>query len=141
MSGILVAIDGSPNSEKALETAVRLAQQDGGRLSAVCVVDFRDTPPLAKVSQAVRDRARRQMEELLQSAANFAHSRGVALAPVLTEGHPAGAILACIEEQHHDLVVLGGRGQSDSRHGLGDTADLVSSHSRCNVLIVKACDS
>ena len=39
MPKILVAIDGSPASEKALEAAVRLTQRDGGQLTAVAVLN------------------------------------------------------------------------------------------------------
>lgn len=139
MHRILVAIDGSPSSERALETAVKLAQQDGGQLTGVSVLDLGDTPPLLQTGEAVRRQARYRLEELLQSAVNFARSRGVALAPVLAEGHPAEAIVACVERHRADLVVLGSRGQATVGEGLGGTADLVSSHSPCNVLIVKPC--
>lgn len=138
MSGILVALDDSVGSEKALEAAVRLAQQDGGRVSAVTVLDRSGDPHLNRLTEGVKTRARRQLEELLESAANFARSRGVQLHPILREGHPANTIITCAEEQKASLVVLGANSDAQVGNGLGGTADRVSDHCPCTVLIVKS---
>jgi nucleotide-binding universal stress UspA family protein len=74
---------------------------------------------------------------MLQAAANFARSRGVLLTPVLREGHPADAILACAEQEGAELLVVGSHAGTLPRPGLGGTADQVSSHSPCTVVIVK----
>ncbi len=137
MPRILVALNDSNYSEKALDAAVKLAQQNGGLVTAVAVLEKTGNPRLDRLSDDVRDQARRHLEQLLQSAANFAHSRGVRLAPVIREGHPADAILSCAEEEASQLLVLGAGGSTDGRSGLGDTADQVSNHSPCAVLIVR----
>lgn len=137
MTRILVAIDGSLRSEKALETAVKLAQQNGGRLAAVTVLDSTGAPPCSRLSERGRRKARERLEELLQTAGNFAKSRGVLLSAVLREGHPADAIVACAEEQQAELLVLGASSKPARDAEIGGTADLVSSHCPCDVLIVK----
>jgi len=137
MPRILVAIDGSARSEKALDTAVKLAQQNGGRVAAVSVLDSLGPPPWLQLSEASRGQARARLEELLQTAGNFAKSRGVLLSAMLREGHPADAILACAEEQQAELLVLGASSKPDRGAEIGGTADLVSSHCPCDVLIVK----
>ena len=71
------------------------------------------------------------LEELLQTAANFARSRGVLLTPVLREGHPADTIIPCAEEEKSNLLVAGAGGEPDGKTGLGGTADLVSNHCPC----------
>jgi nucleotide-binding universal stress UspA family protein len=116
MRKILVAIDGSPSSEKALEAAVKLAMRDGGMLSAIAVLDRAGDPHLERISERVKAEARTHLQAILQAAANFARSRGVHLTPLLREGHPADAILACAEQ---------------------GTADQVSSHSPCTIMLVK----
>jgi nucleotide-binding universal stress UspA family protein len=136
MRNILVALDGSPVSEKALEAAVRLAQRDGGRLAAVAVLGRPGDPRLEQLAEAVKPQARRRLEEVLEAAANFARSRGVQLTPLLREGHPAETIVACAEQEGAELLVLGGGGPN-RRPALGGTADQVSSHSPCTVMIVK----
>jgi nucleotide-binding universal stress UspA family protein len=138
MPRILVALDDSCGSEKALEAAVELARQDGGRVTAVTVLEQISNPHLGQLTEDVRVQTRRHLEELLQTAANFARSRGVRLTPILREGHPADAIITCAEEEKANLLVLGAnRVPNDGSSGLGDTADQVSNHCPCTVLIAR----
>src|SRR5438046_656806 len=125
MKQILVALDGSPASEKALEAAVRLAQRHDAELSAVAVLDRHGAPRLQQLAEGIKPRIRRRLEEILAAAVNFARSRGVRLAPLLREGHPAESIVACAEQEKAELLVLGG-GEVHRRPGLGGTADQVS---------------
>ena len=136
MSRILVALDGSCGGEKALEAAVKLARQDGGQLTAVTVLEQTGNPAVDELAEKVKSRARRRLEELLQTAANFARSRGVRLTPLLREGHPADAILTCVEEEKADFLVLGANRQA-ADPGLGGTADQVSNHCPCTVVIAR----
>lgn len=137
MPKILVALDGSIGSEKALEAAVRLAQKDGRQVTAVSVLDRSGDPRLERLAEGVKAQARRHLEEILQAAVNYARSRGVQLTPVLREGHPAEAIIACAEQEGAEMLVLGHRKGEAARPGLGGTADQVSSHAPCTVMIVK----
>ena len=137
MPRILVALDDSCGSEKALEAAVRLAQQDGGCVTAVTVLEQTGNPALDRLTPDVKAQARRRLEELLVTAANFARSRGVRLTPVLREGHPADAIISCAEEEKANVLVLGANRLSNGDSGLGGTADQVSNHSPCTVLIAR----
>lgn len=137
MPKILVAVNGSPTSEKALETAVTLAQSQNGRLVAVTVLDRSGNPHLAHLTDDLEARVRARLDEVLQSAVNFARSRGVSLVPTLREGHVAEAILACAEEEQADLLVLGAGSVHAASRGLGSTADQVSNHCACAVLLAK----
>jgi nucleotide-binding universal stress UspA family protein len=137
MPRILVALDDSCGSEKALQAAVNLAQQDDGRVTAVTVLERGGNPSLDQLPEDLKVRARRRSEELLQTAANFARSRGVRLTPILREGQPADAIITCAEEEKANLLVLGAGRLTDGGTGLGDTADQVSNHCPCTVLIAR----
>jgi nucleotide-binding universal stress UspA family protein len=136
MPRILVALDGSCGSERALEAAVNLARQDGGCLTAVAVLERIGIPRLDQLAGNARNQARRHLEELLETAANFSRSRGVRLSPILREGHPADAIITCAEEEKTDILVLGANSKGENS-GLGDTADQVSNHCSCTVLIAR----
>ncbi len=137
MPRILVALTDSNHSEKALDVAVKLAQHDGGLVTAVTVLERSGNPRLDCLSDDARKQARRRLEQLLRTAANFAASRGVRLTPVIREGHPADAILCYAEEEAIQLLVLGAGGAEGVLGGLGDTADQVSNHSPCAVLIAR----
>ncbi len=135
MPRILVAVDESCGGESALEAAVKLAQQNGGMVTAIAVLEQTGNPALDKLTEDVKAHARQRLEELLQAAANFARSRGVCLRPVLREGHPADAILTCAEEEKADVLFLGANREAGDR--LGSTADLVSNHCPCTVVIAR----
>jgi nucleotide-binding universal stress UspA family protein len=137
MPRILVALDNSCGSEKALEAAVKLAQQDGGQLTAITVLEQTGNPALDLLTEDVKARTKSRLEELLQAAANYARSRGVQLTPILREGHAADAIITCAEEEHASLLVLGAANSPEGNAGLGDTADQVSNHCTCTVLIAR----
>ena len=137
MPKILVALDGSRGSEKALEAAIKLAQSNGGYVSAISVVSRFSDPHLERLAEGVKEQARCRLEETLQAAANFARSRGVCLTPILREGHPADTILACAEQEQVEVLILGSARETLSRPGLGSTAGQVSSHAPCTVVIVK----
>jgi nucleotide-binding universal stress UspA family protein len=137
MPRILVALDGSLDSEKALDAAVKVAQQDGGLVTAVAVLEQTGNPRLDHLPGDAKVQARSHLDELLQAAAHFAKSRGVRLTPILREGHPADTILTCVEEEKSNLLVLGAGGEPGGKKGLGDTADQVSNHCPCTVLIVR----
>ncbi len=137
MPRILVALDDSCGNEKALEAAVKLAQQDGGRLTAVTVLEQTGNPVLDRLTEYVNARAKNRLEELLQTAANYARSRGVRLTPILREGHPAETIIRCVEEENATLLVLGASSLANGDPGLGSTADQVSNHCPCTVLIAR----
>jgi nucleotide-binding universal stress UspA family protein len=136
MPRILIALDDSCGGEKALEAAVKLARQNGGCVTALTVLEQTGNPTLDQLTEDVKTEARHHLEELLQTAANFARSRGVRLSPILREGHPADTIIRCAEEENASVLVLG----ANSRNGnadLGGTADQVSSHCPCTVLIAR----
>jgi nucleotide-binding universal stress UspA family protein len=137
MRKILVAIDGLPGSEKALEAAVEEARVKGGQVTALAVMDRSGDPHLERLAEDALVRARKRLEDVLGAAANFARSRGVELTPSLREGHPGETIVACAEQEGADLVVLGSHNGGGQRPGLGGTADQVSSHVPCTVMIVK----
>jgi nucleotide-binding universal stress UspA family protein len=137
MAKIVVALDGSPGSEKALEAAVKLAQRDGGKLAAVTVLNRTDGPYPEHLTESIQSQAHRYLNDILQAAANYARSRGVQLTPILREGHPAAAIIDCAEQEKAEILLVGSKGKTPSLSGIGGTADQVSGHSPCTVMIVK----
>jgi nucleotide-binding universal stress UspA family protein len=137
MQRILVAVDGLSGSEKALEVAVQQAQMKGGQVTALAVLDRSGDPRLERIAEAAKEQARSRLEEILEAAVNFARSRGVQLTPALREGHPAETIITCAEQEGAQLIVLGSHNGGARHSGLGGTADQVSSHAPCTVMIVK----
>lgn len=109
---ILVAIDGSPASAKALEEAVDLARSERARLTLISVAEV----PRWRFSGfplAVPFPDERQLEREARTIVEHAEALVPADVPVSTvvrRGPIVSAILKRIETGEHDLVVVGSRG-------------------------------
>ena len=135
---ILVAIDGSPASEKALAAAVDLAANYRAELTALGVVEVPEVVGMIDEVDEIRQGTEAYLRQINEAAANYARSRGVVLRSVLVRGHAAEAIVKYAESEGVNLIVVGQHGHSRiARFLLGSTSDRVSEHSPCTVMIVK----
>jgi nucleotide-binding universal stress UspA family protein len=135
---ILVAIDGSPSSEKALETAVDLASHYQAELVALSVAELPEVVAMVDEVDEMRQSAENHFRQIGEAAVEFARSRGVLLRSVVLRGHAADAILRYAENEEFHLIVMGRQGHSRiARFFLGSTTDRVSEHAPCTVMIVK----
>jgi nucleotide-binding universal stress UspA family protein len=135
---ILIAIDGSPASEKALAAAVDLTIHYKASLTAIGVAEVPEVVGMVDEVDELRQAAEEQFRRLGEAAVEFARSRGVALHSVVVRGHAADAIVRYAESEAISLVVIGHHGHSRiARFFLGSTTDRVSEHCSCSVVIVK----
>ena len=135
---ILVAIDGSPNSEKALAASVDLAIHFKADLIALSVAELPEVVAMVDEVDVIRQNADDYYRQIGEAAVEYAKSRGLALRSVVIRGHAAEGILRFAESEEMELVVLGRQGHSRiARFFLGSTTDRVSEHCRCAVMIVK----
>jgi nucleotide-binding universal stress UspA family protein len=135
---ILVAIDGSPASEKALVAAVDLAAHYQADLIALGVAELPEVVGMIDEVDELRQSTEGRFREIGEAAARYARSRGVALRSVVVRGHAADAIVRYAESEAINLIVMGQHGHSRIlRFLLGSTTDRVSEHCPCSVMIVK----
>jgi nucleotide-binding universal stress UspA family protein len=138
---ILVPVDGSPAAGRALKSAIDLAKFSSARLSIVGVVP---TPRVysdqAGAVTEVLAADRLAFQGIVDKAIETARTLGVSGAVgTVREGPVVDAILAYVDEQHADLVVMGARGLSRAgRILLGSVSDGVAHHATCSVLLVRA---
>lgn len=132
---ILVGVDGSPNSAKAIDWAISFAHS-GDTVILLSAWSPIVVPAEMATTYTFDDTgAREVLESEAKRVAQAAANRGVSLAQHFENNDPRNALLstAC------DLVVVGSRG-----HGgvmgllLGSVADYVSRHSKVPVVIVPA---
>jgi nucleotide-binding universal stress UspA family protein len=136
---ILLGLDGSAGSLRALEAAAALAREFGAALSALLVAE--DTRRFAATVGEV-DQEREAMEsylkEVLDRARSVAAEHGVVLEGTIVHGHAAQALAEATRAGDVDLLVLGHSGHSGVWGAfLGTTADKASRHAACSVLIVR----
>jgi nucleotide-binding universal stress UspA family protein len=137
---ILVGYDGSNSSKKALQRAAIMAKEYDARLKALWV---REPPPrysdLPGESEEQTDAAQEYFKERQGEVEAVAKQFEVVIDCKSRSGHPAKTIVTAADEDHCDLIVIGHSDHSGLwGRLLGDTADRVSDHAHCSVLIVKS---
>lgn len=146
LNAILVPVDASKASMRAVEIAADMAARYGARLTILHVI--RDAPvpesllTMADVEKMVGIRAD-LMEfvgnKILKEATDIAKTAGIDR-PVakLAEGDPATAIVKEARINSADLIVMGTRGMGELKSVLlGSVSRKVSNLAETNVLIVK----
>lgn len=137
---ILVAFDGSPSSQKALDKAIGLSKLLNSTLSLVSVEEHLPSYP-GDIGE-VKDEKERQnnvFQNLQREAREKIKLSGQDLyrADVLV-GHVAQSIISHAESIKCDLIVMGHSGQSGAwGRFLGSTAEKVSRVARCTIMIVR----
>jgi universal stress protein E len=143
---IVVGVDFSPTSLKAIERAARFAAMDG---AALHVLHVYASPWLAvpydagiiSVDPRFADEYRKDVETRLRDFARPALERAAALRvdfALRDFGGHRSAIVDFAASVKADLIVLGTRGKSNLRDFvLGTTAEKTLSHSTCSVLAIK----
>jgi nucleotide-binding universal stress UspA family protein len=137
---ILVAVDGSTHSMRALEEAVDLARSAAGRLTLISV----GTPPPMWPSLFQVPVTDDELETAARAVVNAAAATvpdDVAVATIAGVGRPADEIVTRSRMDNHDLIVMGARGRGGATSLLlGSVSHAVLNRSPSAVLIVHADD-
>lgn len=139
MKRILVAVDGSEASTKALDFAVAQAQAAAAELLVVNVAE--DLCPIGLTEfdvQTVLDIARKESEAVLAEALARAREAGANVRGVAEAGSPAEVIDAIAQREAVELVVVGSHGKHGARKmALGSVSGRVVEWAPCTVTVVK----
>lgn len=142
---ILVPVDGSATSDKALDEAIRLARFSGGRLRLLHVVDelryVTGFEPAMNYLNEIIPLMRVAGEKLLAKGQQKALDQGVQADCVLIEQGP-GRICDHVSEQARlgsaDLIVVGSHGRRGvGRVVLGSDAEQIVRHAPVPVMVVR----
>lgn len=134
---ILVPLDGSKYSEKALERACEFVGAFGSTLYLIYVVEK---------SIPVNLLDRKEYLELLQKFGNNIlnkakiklSKKGINAKTILKEGNISNEIEKVAKKENCDLIIVGNKGLGTvSRLILGSVSSKISQSSSCSVLIVK----
>ena len=137
---ILVPVDGSAYSLKAVETACDLAKAQAPATLVLTAVAIQI--PELEEGVYIAEKMKAQAEIALAKAKEVAQGKGVTAEVILATGaSPADVIVRVAKEQQADLIVIGSRGLAGkTRSFLGSTASQVVTYSPCSVLVVKTQD-
>lgn len=138
-SNILIAIDGSKCSMKALEKGIELAKDLSANLLLVSVVDMTSMINSASVG-AIIDK---DVDVVFEEEANKLLERAMKKYPypkttVITEEGVANEAINTIAAKHKaDLIIMGTHGRTGLNHLLmGSVAEHVIRHSKIPVMVV-----
>jgi nucleotide-binding universal stress UspA family protein len=134
---ILVGFDGSPQSRKALTTALELARAIESTVDALIVVRPPEFAELEGEVQAAMAEANGPLAESIKWAKAEAARLGLSLHVHKQLGHPAETLVRVAEEKEFDLIVMGRRGHSAvTRWMLGSISERVLRYAHCPVMVV-----
>ena len=142
-SRILVGLDGSEFSVKALEFAIDIAKKYRSQLVLVHVVMrqiYAINPPEAGIiaGTAIVRELEAEGRAILAKGEETVRSQGLPVEVRLRQGVPAEELLRAAVDEKADLIVLGSRGLSQVKAFLlGSVSDKVSHHAKCPTLIVR----
>jgi nucleotide-binding universal stress UspA family protein len=145
---ILVCTDGSKQSKKAVEEAVKIAR--GCQISEVAVITvlgirsiWADTSPYSVHSTDNEHLLRIEAEEVSKREAILAEAKkifarnGIEARTILKRGNPAHTIAKTADEEEYDMIVIGRRGLGGlERPYPGSVSIAVLLEAKANVLVV-----
>ncbi len=137
IQNILVPIDGSEYSDRAVEQAVSLAEIYGAKLHFLYVASINQLAINASLSDAILAAVKKAGQVILDRAADFV-PEGIEYKAVQETGMPAVSILDYIRDNSIDMVVMGSRGLSVVQGiFLGSISQYVIERAKCPIVIVK----
>jgi nucleotide-binding universal stress UspA family protein len=116
---ILVGVDESESSQRALTCAVQLAETENAKLTLITVA-----PPVSSFVTLSGLSSELLSEEVDRWAGNVLKTAAKTLPPdviahtIAAHGHPGPEIVAELKRGTYDLVVLGSRGRGRAQEGL-----------------------
>jgi len=138
---IVIATDGSENSQRAISYGIEIAKLSGATVHALYVVDTSSfsSIPMDAGWEAMYEILRKEGEKAVYEVKEHGEASGVEVREVLWEGHPSNEIIDFAENNNADLIVMGTLGKTGlDRFLMGSVAEKVVRGSKVPVLVVRA---
>ena len=139
-SRILVPVDGSDNSYRALDAALLLSEKLGAKATAIHVMEELPVSYVVseKLLKEIADAYKRENQLTLSKCSEIATKKGLTIKTKLLQGNPGSAILDFCEKEKYDIIIMGSRGMGKFKElVLGSVSNKVLHHSSCPVLIIR----
>lgn len=144
MYKILLAVDGSSHSQKAIEESIRLVKLLD---SCVTVLSVAENTPIyhygtelgsVPIQQEMVEERLKASNEILEHCKASFQEHGLEVDTLSKEGQPAETICKEAEEGGFDVIIIGSRGLGGLRQlFLGSVSNKVVNQSKISVLVVK----
>lgn len=140
MNKILIATDGSPASQEAVEFGVELAEEQDAAVVFVHVVPLIDRVPMSSFGMvgALPHEPSEHDRDALEEAEAVAVQHGVRATTKLLRGDTVDEIVACANSLDLDLIIVGSRGHGALASALlGSVSRGVLSESKRPVAVIR----
>lgn len=137
---VMVAVDGSSESELAFKKAINIANRNNAELMIVHVIDPRTFQSISSFDNMLAEQATEMAKQTLEEYRQQAIDYGFKNAKTLIEYGAPKAVLAkqLPQEQKFDLIILGATGlNAVERLFIGSVSDYVIRNAPCDVLVVR----
>lgn len=139
-TNVLVPVDGSDNSYRALDAALLLSEKLG---SSITVVNVMEQVPIThieseKLLSELLEAYKKENQEILSKCSNIASEKELSIKTLLLQGNPASVILDYSKKEKFDLVIMGSRGMGKFKQLiLGSVSSKIVHHSPCAILLIR----
>lgn len=151
---ILVGVDGSEASHRALDAMTAFIQLGGSEITLIHIMETpwihlgledewvsypEDNTGDSDPALHLESEMRREAEALIGEARKELARYDVSVETIIGEGNPGTEIVGQAESEDYDLIVIGATGVSDIKHNvLGRVSTKIAWAAPCSVLVVKA---
>ena len=133
---ILVALDGSKNSQRAIEMGIFLARQSQTKLVGIYVIS--NIPKKYHNLRYPEKPVLMAAENIMESAKKLCAQNGILFEKKIDFGDPGTRIIKFAEYLNFDIIIIGTRGMSSIKEKfLGSVSNYVVHKSSVPVMIVK----
>jgi nucleotide-binding universal stress UspA family protein len=138
---VAVGTDGSGTAEKAVISALDMAERYGARIVFISAYEPVDEGRLrhekreAPVDIQWAINPEEDVEATLREAEELAERRGIEWSSEAAQGDPADVLIALADKHSADVLVIGNRGMN--RRVLGSVPNTVTHKANCTVYLVK----
>ncbi|MCX6688795.1 MAG: universal stress protein [Methanoregula sp.] len=140
-NNILVAIDGSAASERAIVRAVDEAKVWNAKLAAVYVVEtgLFSSLPSDNTVEIMYSVLEKEGNAVLERARKYAADKGVTLIGHMKQGHAGSEVIAVAGQEKCDLIIVGSHGKSNAdRLLIGSVSTYIVAHSGVTTMVVRS---
>ena len=140
-TNILIALDGSEASQRALSRAVDEAKVWNAQLQAMYVVEtgLFSSLPLDNTVEIMYRVLEKEGKAVLERAKKSAAEKGVTIITHMKQGHAGSEIVALAEEVKSDLIMVGSHGKGNAdRLLIGSVSTFVVTHSKVTTMVVRS---
>lgn len=130
---ILVPVDGSENSRRALKEAIKVAKMTGGTITLLNVA-----PNGSLHAQPNSEMVHDKDKGVLAEGQKLAETEGILVETLLLKGQIVDQIVKAAKEGNFDLIVVGARGLSKLEEiMLGSVSHGVTAKATCPVIVTR----